>query len=199
MKGKSKCRILKEIRKAIAKENDIEYVTSECKYQGDCSGTCPKCEAEVRYLEKELEKRKNSGKTVAVAGIAASMVLSSGCVFSENGPFSEKTMGDMEMISSAYSKEENVSDENSYMGVDIVSEAVVGEIYETEAMGQLIDPSSEIVDGEIFSPSDDESDFSEEFSEKTEDSSLFEESENTLLPSMDGLEIMGEFPAPEDE
>ncbi len=192
MKGKSKCRILKEIRKTIAKENDIEYVTSECKYQGDCSGTCPKCEAEVRYLEKELEKRRNAGKTVAVAGIAASMVLSSGCVFSENGPFSEKTMGDMEMISSEYSQE-RVSEENSYMGVDIVSEAVDGEIYET--MGQIIDPSLEIVEGKIVLPSDDESDLSEEI----EDSSLFEESENDILPSMDGFEIMGEFPAPEDE
>ena len=46
MNGKSKCKILKEIRKRIAEENDIAYVTSECQYQGECSGTCPKCEAE---------------------------------------------------------------------------------------------------------------------------------------------------------
>lgn len=74
MKGKSKCRILKEIRRKIAAENGIEFVTSECKYQGDCSGTCPKCEAEVRYLETELNKRKNAGKAIAVAGIAATML-----------------------------------------------------------------------------------------------------------------------------
>ena len=62
MKGKSKCKILKDIRKQIAKENDIEFVTNECNYKGDCLGTCPKCEAEVRYLESELEKRKSAGK-----------------------------------------------------------------------------------------------------------------------------------------
>ena len=77
MSGKIKCKILKDIRKKIAEENDIDYVTSECKYQGECSGTCPKCEAELQYLEKELAKRKNLGKTVAVAGIAAALVVGS--------------------------------------------------------------------------------------------------------------------------
>ena len=80
MNGKSKCKVLKDIRKKIAEANDIAYITSECKYQGDCSGTCPKCEAEVRYLEEELTKRKNLGKIVAVAGIAATLVVTSaGC------------------------------------------------------------------------------------------------------------------------
>ena len=81
MSGKNKCKILKEIRQKIADENDIAYVTSECKHQGECSGTCPKCEAEVRYLENELKKRQNAGKAVAVAGIAAALVVSSsGCL-----------------------------------------------------------------------------------------------------------------------
>lgn len=75
MNGKSKCKILKDIRKQIAQSNDIKYVTSECKYQGDCAGTCPKCEAELRYLEEELSKRQRAGKTLAVAGIAAAMVV----------------------------------------------------------------------------------------------------------------------------
>lgn len=80
MNGKSKCKILKQIRRQIAEANDISYITSECKYQGDCTGTCPKCEAEVRYLEAELQKRHNAGKAVAVAGIAAAMMLTaSGC------------------------------------------------------------------------------------------------------------------------
>jgi hypothetical protein len=84
MKGKSKCKILKDIRRRIAEENGIDYVTTDCKYQGDCTGTCPKCEAEVRYLEDELEKRRNAGKSVLVAGIAASMVLAMpGCAASE--------------------------------------------------------------------------------------------------------------------
>lgn len=81
MKGKNKCKILKEIRQRIADENDIPYVTRECSYQGACTGTCPKCEAELRYLEQELEKRRGLGKTVAVAAVATGLSLSLvGCV-----------------------------------------------------------------------------------------------------------------------
>ena len=80
MKGKNRCRILKDIRRRIAEENGIEYVTSECKYKGDCLGTCPKCESEVRYLERELEKRRSLGYKVTVAGLAAGITLAStGC------------------------------------------------------------------------------------------------------------------------
>ena len=69
-RGKQTCKILKEIRKQIAEENDIELVISECTYQGDCKGTCPKCEAEVRYLERELEKRQRMGKAAIFAGMS---------------------------------------------------------------------------------------------------------------------------------
>ena len=67
--------MLKEIRQKIADENDIPFVVSECKYKGDCKGTCPKCEAELAYLEKELLKRKKAGKQVMVAGLATAAVV----------------------------------------------------------------------------------------------------------------------------
>lgn len=80
MTGKSKCKILKEIRREIARNNSIEFVTSECKFQGDCTGTCPKCEAEVRFLEQELLKRQRAGKAVVLAGLTATLTLSAlGC------------------------------------------------------------------------------------------------------------------------
>jgi len=68
--GKEKCKALKQIRKQIADNNDIKYVVEECKHKGKCKGTCPKCEAEVRYLERELEKRRLSGQKVALAGVS---------------------------------------------------------------------------------------------------------------------------------
>ena len=37
-RGKQTCKILKEIRQQIAEANDIEFITSECQYQGDCLG-----------------------------------------------------------------------------------------------------------------------------------------------------------------
>ena len=88
-RGKQTCKILKEIRKQIAAENDIELVVSECTYQGDCLGTCPKCEAEVRYLERELEKRQRLGKAVMISGMAlTSMLGMSSC--GNNGTSSNK-------------------------------------------------------------------------------------------------------------
>ena len=80
MTGKNKCKILKSIRREIAKQNDIDLVIEECKFKGNCIGTCPKCEAEVRYLEDELNKRRQQGKRVAVAGIAAGLAaVTIGC------------------------------------------------------------------------------------------------------------------------
>ena len=78
-RGKQTCKILKEIRRQIAEANGIEFATSECRYKGDCLGTCPKCEAEVRYLEQQLRARTLAGKAVALAGISAGMILMSGC------------------------------------------------------------------------------------------------------------------------
>lgn len=73
-RGKQTCKILKEIRRQIAEANDIEFVTSECRYKGDCLGTCPKCEAEVRYLEQQLRSRQLMGKAVVLAGLSAGAI-----------------------------------------------------------------------------------------------------------------------------
>ena len=61
VRGKQTCKILKDIRRQIAEANDIEYITSECQYKGDCTGTCPKCEAEVQYLEQQLALSRTGG------------------------------------------------------------------------------------------------------------------------------------------
>lgn len=78
--GKEKCRILKGIRMEIARKNGIEYAVDECGHKGDCRGTCPRCEAELRYLEDQLARRQRFQKAVAVAGISIGMVAAlSGC------------------------------------------------------------------------------------------------------------------------
>ena len=82
-KGKSTCKVLKEVRRKIADANDIPLQERECTHTGDCAGTCPYCESEVRYLERELSKRRALGKAVAVAGIALSAVSMAGCATSE--------------------------------------------------------------------------------------------------------------------
>ena len=68
--GKNICKQLKEVRKRIAEENDIPLEMEECTYKGECRGTCPRCEAEVRYLENALAERLRIGKVATVAGLA---------------------------------------------------------------------------------------------------------------------------------
>ena len=50
-KGKDLCDALKAVRKAVADANGIEYVPGKCTNDDECCGTCPACEAEVRYIE----------------------------------------------------------------------------------------------------------------------------------------------------
>ncbi len=91
-RGKQTCKILKEIRRQIAEANGIEFATSECRYRGDCLGTCPKCEAEVRYLEQQLRSRQRMGKAIALAGISAGMILMSGCSGTSSSNQSDETL-----------------------------------------------------------------------------------------------------------
>ena len=70
-KGKSTCKLLKDIRQQIADANGISYQPKECHHKGDCAGTCPACDEEIRYLERELRARKGNGFGMKVAGIAA--------------------------------------------------------------------------------------------------------------------------------
>ena len=80
MRGKDKCKILKEIRRRIADENDIPYVTRECGFHGECKGTCPRCESELQYLERELARRRSLGKRVSVAALCVGISLAAaGC------------------------------------------------------------------------------------------------------------------------
>ena len=71
VKGKSTCKLLKDIRQQIADANGISYQPKECHHKGDCAGTCPACEEEIRYLERELKARKGNDFGMKVAGIAA--------------------------------------------------------------------------------------------------------------------------------
>lgn len=70
MNGKKICQSLREIRCRIAQANDIDYMPAECTHEGNCAGTCPACESELRYIERQLLRRTATGKKVALAGLA---------------------------------------------------------------------------------------------------------------------------------
>lgn len=75
--GKRICNFLKNIRKRIASENGIAYNPHECQFTGACKGTCPACENEIKYLERQIDARKKSGLPTKVTGIAISMCAAS--------------------------------------------------------------------------------------------------------------------------
>ena len=73
--GKNICKELKKVRQHIAKENNIPLEMEECTYKGECRGTCPRCEAEVRYLENALAERLKLGKVATIAGLALGLAV----------------------------------------------------------------------------------------------------------------------------
>ena len=82
-RGRNICNQLKYVRKRIAEENGIPLelpwmakgsqqprIGDECSFTGECRGTCPRCEAELRYIESTLADILRKGKMVTVAGVA---------------------------------------------------------------------------------------------------------------------------------
>ena len=166
-RGKQTCKILKEIRRQIAEANGIEFATSECRYKGDCLGTCPKCEAEVRYLEQQLRARSLAGKAIALAGISAGMILMSGCSGTSSNQSSETLQGEpVELTDSMdWTEGENVAgwDESEvdekpqFPGGDEAMRQFFDECYRKEkdvitgnaTVGYLVDSSGKIIYTEI--------------------------------------------------
>lgn len=140
-RGKQTCKILKEIRRQIAEANGIEFASSECRNKGDCRGTCPKCEAEVRYLEQQLRARSLAGKAVALAGISVGMILMSGCSGTSSNQSSETLQGEPE----ASVEQIEITDTIEDGELPAIEDTVIikkREIDDTEypVVGEIIDP-----------------------------------------------------------
>ena len=143
-RGKQTCKILKEIRRQIAEANGIEFATSECRYKGDCLGTCPKCEAEVRYLEQQLRARSFAGKAVALAGISAGMILMSGCSGTSSNQSSYTLMGEPETSVEQVEATDTI-EESELPAIEDTVILKKGEINDPElvVVGEIIDPEQE--------------------------------------------------------
>lgn len=94
-KHKEKCRKLKEIRKKMADRLGIDLHQRECTYEGECSGTCPKCRQEEETLNKAL-----LGKTAAAVAISTSVMLTA-C-----GPMDETGTASAPPVASQYGENE---------------------------------------------------------------------------------------------
>lgn len=141
MLGKKKCRILREIRQKIASENDIPFVTEECRYQGDCKGTCPKCESELKYLEAQMEKRRALGKAVTVSAVALGLATGmAGC--------GRQVEGDLQVLEGEVPYIEETTDADPTEDSEVL-------------MGKIVAPESELPESElegdvVYVPEDEE-------------------------------------------
>ncbi|MCR4827989.1 MAG: carboxypeptidase-like regulatory domain-containing protein [Bacteroidales bacterium] len=85
-RGKQICEELKALRRNIAEENGIPLEQKPCTHKGDCRGTCPYCEAEMRYLERSLASRIKLGQVATIAGLTLGLALSGNAMAQEVNP-----------------------------------------------------------------------------------------------------------------
>lgn len=74
MTGRQECIVLKGIRKQIAEKLGVDLHQKECTFEGECKGTCLKCEQEEKVLNAALLK-----KGAALAGAAALSLSLAAC------------------------------------------------------------------------------------------------------------------------
>lgn len=148
-RGKYKCKQLKAVRKRIADENGIPLEQKECTYEGPCRGTCPHCEAEMRYLERALTDRIRLGRMVTVAGLSLGLAACGGKT--PSGAPMLTTESSLAADSLIDSLRDTLPSGLQHSGPDVISVPEVGEM---EVVGDVIDvpppPPPEPPDDELI-------------------------------------------------
>ncbi len=134
--GKNICAALKQVRRRVAETNGIVYTSKECHFEGNCNGTCPACEAEVRYLEHQLNLLRKAGKAVTVMGVALGMTLVMGCKQGNSPKALQETQDSVQPSEYQVTTGMVIPKERSTCSeTDSVSEDSTGEIIRTGELG----------------------------------------------------------------
>ena len=148
-RGKYKCKQLKAVRKRIADENGIPLEQKECTYDGPCRGTCPHCEAEMKYIEKALTERIRLGRIATVAGLSLGLAACGGKT--PSGAPMLTTESSLAADSLIDSLRDTLPSGLQHSGPDVISVPEVGEM---EVVGDVIDvpppPPPEPPDDELI-------------------------------------------------
>lgn len=78
MTHKEKCSVMKQMRKKIADKLGIDLHQTECTYEGECSGTCPRCAKEEKILNKALLSGAVVASSIALCACGVSADTDSG-------------------------------------------------------------------------------------------------------------------------
>ncbi len=115
--GKHICNALKTIRLDIARANGIEYAPRECHHEGDCAGTCPACESEMRYLEREVARRRAHGKAALVVGVSLGLMSFSATSCNQfNKADNDVVQGEVELVEDSCDIVDSIDDERIQSG-----------------------------------------------------------------------------------
>jgi hypothetical protein len=90
--GRRICDALKDIRKTVGESEGINLNQSECHHKGECLGTCPKCEAELR----EINSKVSHNRLLAIGTATLAAMSLSAC-----GPVSSDLSGDTEIATNS--------------------------------------------------------------------------------------------------
>ena len=131
--GKHICNALKAIRLDIARANDIAYAPRECHHEGDCFGTCPACESEMRYLEREIARRRSNGKAALIAGVSLGlMTLSATSCDQIKRLGGDDLQGELELVVDSCATTDSIVDERIESGEKVdTTDFRKGEVVET--------------------------------------------------------------------
>ena len=115
--GKHICNTLKAIRLDIARANGIAYAPRECHHEGDCAGTCPACESEMRYLEREIARRRSHGKAALVAGVSLGLMSFTATSCNQlNKADNDVLQGEVELVEDSCAMADSIGDEKITSG-----------------------------------------------------------------------------------
>ena len=137
-RGKKICGYLKGIRRKIAEENDIKLDIPECTCEGECRGTCPRCEWEVQYLEKTLFERMKLGKIATISGLALGLTACGGNFDSPSSQIMGKSEN-YDVFDTIELDDEYVFDTIAYDSVLEESGALEDEVKREEAAFQCVE------------------------------------------------------------
>lgn len=195
MTGKQKCKILRQIRRDIAAANQLDYAERDCSHTGDCSGTCPYCEAQLKQLERELDTRRSLGQRIAVMGLSMGLIATN--LTACDPPFGGRTLqGDM-MADTGDTDTAQVALTDSIPGELIAQETTTeppvleGEIPVEPLMGDPVLPEVTATMGILLLPETDEDTTCTTASETTTDELM------GIYPVSEPLVAGGIGPAPD--
>ena len=109
--GKHICNALKQVRLDIARANGIEYQPRECHHEGNCAGTCPACESEMRYLEREIARRRAHGKAALVVGVSLGLMSFTATSCNQlNKADNDVLQGEVELVGDSCATSDSIGD-----------------------------------------------------------------------------------------